>query len=70
MLKHFVSATKITLLTLVFALVYMSIAEIAINETFKTSLLMVLSFYFGQKTNQIVSDAKTLTVENKDTPQG
>ena len=70
MLKHFVSATKITLLALVFALVYMSIAEIEINETFKTALLMVLSFYFGQKTNQIVSDAKTLTVENKDTPQG
>lgn len=69
-MKALLSATKITLLALVFALVYMSIAEIEINETFKTALLMVLSFYFGQKTNQIVSDAKTLTVENKDTPQG
>lgn len=69
-MKNLASATKIVLLTLVFALVYMSIREIEINETFKTSTLMVLSFYFGQKTNQIVSDAKTLTVENKDMPQG
>lgn len=62
----FKSATKITLLALVFGLIYMSITQIQINETFNSALLMVLSFYFGQKTNQIVSDAKTLTVENKE----
>lgn len=70
MKKMLSSATRIVLLTLVFGLVYMSIAQIEINETFKTALLMVLSFYFGQKTNQMISDAKILTVENKDTPQG
>jgi len=45
------SATKITLLALTLGLIYMSINSIEINETFKTSLLMVLSFYFGQKIN-------------------
>lgn len=65
-MKNLTSATKITLLALVFGLIYMSIAQIQINDTFNTALLMVLSFYFGQKTNQIVSDAKTLTVENKE----
>ncbi len=45
------SATKITLLTLTLALIYMSVAGIEVNETFKTSYLMVLSFYFGQKIN-------------------
>ena len=48
----YTSATKITLLTLTGGLIYMSIRGIEINELYKTSLLMVLSFYFGQKTNQ------------------
>ena len=69
-MKSLFSATKIVLLTMVFALVYMSIKGIEINQTFNTVLLMVVTFYYGQKTNQILSDAKTLTVENKETPQG
>jgi len=50
------SATKITLLVLTLALVYMSVAGIEINETFKTAYLMVLSFYFGQKTNPTTNE--------------
>lgn len=46
------SATKTTLVTLILGLTYMSIQGIDINETFKTTLLMVVSFYFGQKVNQ------------------
>lgn len=46
------SATKLTLLSLTLGLIYMSIAGIDPNEIFKTSYLMVLSFYFGQKINQ------------------
>lgn len=53
----FSSATKIVLLSLVFGLIILSFIGIDINETYKTSLLMVLSFYFGQKitnpTNEI-----------------
>jgi len=45
------SATKLTLLALIVGLLYMSVMGIEVNETFKTALLMVLSFYFGQKTN-------------------
>lgn len=45
----FTSATKIVLLSLVFGLIVLSFIGIDINETYKTSLLMVLSFYFGQK---------------------
>lgn len=45
----FSSATKIVLLSLVFGLIVLSFIGIDINETYKTSLLMVLSFYFGQK---------------------
>jgi len=54
----FKSATKLTLLTLVLGLIYMSVNQIEINETYKTSLLMVISFYFGQKinTNQLKQD--------------
>lgn len=51
MKEIYTSATKITLLALTLGLIYMSIQGIEINETFKTSLLMVLSFYFGQKIN-------------------
>ena len=50
-MKIFQSATKITLLVLVFGLVVLSFMGIDINETYKTALLMVLSFYFGQKVN-------------------
>ena len=47
----YTSATKISLIALIAGLIYMSIQGIEINETYKTSLLMVLSFYFGQKIN-------------------
>ena len=50
------SATKITLLVLTIALVYMSVFSIEINETFKTAYLMVLSFYFGQKINTPINE--------------
>jgi len=60
------SATRLTLLMLVFTLCVGTLLQIPMNEPFRTVLLMVIAFYFGQKTNQIVSDAKTLTVENKD----
>jgi hypothetical protein len=53
-MKIFQSATKITLLVLVFGLVVLSFMGIDINETYKTALLMVLSFYFGQKVNTTV----------------
>lgn len=46
------SATKITLLLLVLGLLSFTALGIEINETYNTSLLMVLSFYFGQKINQ------------------
>lgn len=48
----YTSATKITLIALTLGLIYMSIQGIEINETYKTTLLMVVSFYFGQKINQ------------------
>lgn len=47
----FKSATKLVLLALVLGLIALTFSGIPINETYKTSLLMVLSFYFGQKTN-------------------
>lgn len=50
----YTSATKITLITLIAGLVYMSVKGVDINETFKTTLLMVVSFYFGQKINNPV----------------
>ena len=43
------SATRLTLLILICGLVYMSINNIDVNETYKSILLMVVSFYFGQK---------------------
>ena len=45
------SATKIVLLILVIALVGLTAFQITDSETFKTVILMVVSFYFGQKTN-------------------
>lgn len=69
-MKNLYSATKIAFLIIVFTLCINTIFQIPINETFKTALLMVLSFYFGQKTNQIVSEARKLTLENKDISTG
>ena len=46
------SATKISLVTLVFGLIYMSIMQIPVNETFTKTLEYVIIFYFGQKVNQ------------------
>lgn len=45
------SATKITLLALVIALIALTFLGKADAEPFKTVILMVISFYFGQKTN-------------------
>ena len=48
------SATKITLLALVFALIGLTFLGKADSEPFKTIILMVISFYFGQKTTPTV----------------
>jgi len=48
--KIFSSATKVTLLLLVITLCIGTFIGIVTEDTFKTSLLMVFSFYFGQKT--------------------
>ena len=45
------SATKISLLLLVVALIYLTTIKILDTKPFETVLLMVVSFYFGQKTN-------------------
>lgn len=45
------SATKITLLLLVIALIGLTSFGILDQKPFETALLMVISFYFGQKTN-------------------
>lgn len=55
MKEIYTSATKISLILLILGLIYMSIQTIDINETFKTTLLMVVSFYFGQKVNQPIA---------------
>lgn len=52
------SATRITLLTMTAAVIYMSIAGIEINETLKTSYQMVLAFYFGQRIGNVVESSK------------
>ena len=46
------SATKISLVTLVLGLIYMSIKEIPVNDTYAKTLEYVIIFYFGQKVNQ------------------
>jgi hypothetical protein len=45
------SATKIVLLLLIVALVALTSLKIVDQEIFKTVILMVVSFYFGQKIN-------------------
>lgn len=45
------SATKIVLLLLIVALVALTSFKILDQEIFKTVILMVVSFYFGQKIN-------------------
>lgn len=46
------SATKLTLLALVLALIILTFLGKADAEPFKTVILMVISFYFGQKVTQ------------------
>ena len=48
----FSSATKLTLLALVLALIILTFLGKADAEPFKSVVLMVISFYFGQKVNQ------------------
>jgi len=50
MQKIFSSATKVTLLMLVLTLCVSVFMGLVTEDTFKTALLMVFSFYFGQKT--------------------
>jgi hypothetical protein len=45
------SATKLVLLALIIALIGLTFMGKLDQETFKTVILMVVSFYFGQKTN-------------------
>lgn len=47
----FQSATKITLLALISALIALTAFRILDTKPFETVILMVVSFYFGQKTN-------------------
>lgn len=58
------SATKITLLLLVTGLVIFTAVGIEINQTYATSLQLVLAFYFGQKVNEasnkITNDTTTI----------
>ena len=62
----FNSATKIVLLMLTGTLCVLVFLDPNYKDIFANVIVAVVSFYFGQKTNQIISDAKTLTVENKD----
>jgi len=45
------SATKIVLLMMVIGLLAFTYLGKVDSETFKMAIIMVLSFYFGQKTN-------------------
>jgi len=63
----FNSATKIVLLMLTGTLCVLVFMNPEYKDIFANVIVAVISFYFGQKTNQIISDAKTLTVENNDT---
>lgn len=47
----FTSATKIVLLALIAGLLVFTFTGNVDQEVFKTVVLMVVSFYFGQKTN-------------------
>jgi len=49
--KIYTSATKVTMLLLVIGLLVFTYIGKLDGETYKVALLMVLSFYFGQKTN-------------------
>lgn len=46
------SATKITLLLLIVALIAMSFLSIEMNDTFNNVIIAVISFYFGQKMSE------------------
>lgn len=51
------SATKIVLLLMVISLIVLTFMKIVDPKDFMSIALMVVSFYFGQKTN-IQSDSK------------
>ena len=51
------SATKIVLLLIVISLIVLTFMKIVDPKDFMSIALMVVSFYFGQKTN-IQSDSK------------
>jgi len=57
------SATKITLLALIVGLLVFTFMGSVDQEVFKTVILMVVSFYFGQKTNVPVAYEDLPTVD-------
>lgn len=61
----FTSATKITLLLLVIALIVFIFTGKVSEDVFKTVILMVISFYFGQKTNVplVINDEQNVIEE-------
>jgi len=46
------SATKVTLIVLVLAVIVLNVFQIPTEEPLKTIATMVVSFYFGQKIQQ------------------
>ena len=44
------SATRITLLLVIMAIIWLNAFQIDISETLKSIALMIVSFYFWQKT--------------------
>lgn len=57
-LPRLTSATRLVLLLLIIALVYMSIRAMSIPAEFKDVLMIVVSFYFGQRATEV---AKPIT---------
>jgi uncharacterized membrane protein len=47
------SATKLVLLSLTLWLIVMSLMQMAIPAEYKDAIMLVLAFYFGQKTNTL-----------------
>jgi len=54
------SATKVTLIVLVLAVIVLNVFQIPTEEPLKTIATMVVSFYFGQKVRQNNDQAKEI----------
>lgn len=59
------SSTRIVLLIMIAALIYMSIAWIEVTDTFKDVIMIVVAFFFWQRANEI----KTFADKETFTPQ-